>query len=186
MVAKRRLQFGTTPVAKRARQDAPMVIYRGLKPEMKNVITTFAFSAGMIAQNVSINQVSQGTAVNNRIGAKIKIWNIEYMFADDTGASYRLDLVVNNSASATEPTNAYDGPLDRNKSSLLKTQLFHAGSTPNSRGSYGNHRLKLGIVSKFDAASGTTINSNQIVARLTAPAAIPGLRGYFRIWYTDN
>jgi len=81
-------------------------------------------------------------------------------------------------------THTYDQPVDRNSQSVLKTSFLHGGINPNSRGAHVQHKLPLGIITKFRAAAGSTLNSNEIVARITSPATTT-ITGYFRIWYTD-
>jgi len=183
MVAKRRLNFGGSGSAKRARQDAPMVIYRGPKPEMK-YFTVFPLYVSAVSVSTIINRIDQGTAVFNRIGSKVKIWHIEYVLVGDTsGASFRCDLLLNNTTPQLV-THTYDEPVDRNSQSVLRTTFFHGGTNNNARGAHIQHKLPLGIITKFRAASGSTLNSNEIVARITSPATTT-ITGYFRIWYTD-
>ena len=182
MVAKRALNFGT-PRAKRARYEAPMVIYRGVKPEMKyfDVNPTYELETEL---TLTLNGVSQGTATNNRIGAKIKIWRVEYTLSQPSSSnSVRIDLLINNNVGATL-THTYSFLEDRKVVSLLKRTYHHSGTANGPKGMYASCKLPMGVVSKFGGAAGTTINSNQIAARILTPAT-ETIVGTFRIWYTD-
>lgn len=182
MVAKRRLDFGGTTRNTRPRRDTPMVLYRGIKPEMKNLVTPITYTL-LSGASYPINNVGQGSSVADRIGSKIKIWSIDYILTQDQGLSFRVDLVINNNA-GVNPTHAYSNAIARNDFSVLHTKFFHAGATPNARGANLRHKLPLGVVSKYSTGISTSINTNQIVARITSPANTT-LDGYFRIWYTD-
>ena len=181
MVARRRLDF-STPVAKRARHEPAMVLYRGVRPEMKFLVTNIAHTA-TTGSTLTLNQVTQGTTISGRVGAKIKIWRIDYILANSTGNSFRVDLVINNITGSTI-THAYTDPVNRNSLTLLTTKFHHAGSIPNARGANVSHKLPVGVISKFTSAAGTTVNHNQILARVTTQAT-ETITGHFRIWYTD-
>ena len=150
---------------------------------MKYFDTNSSYSADT-AYTLTLNSVSQGTARYNRIGAKIKIWRIDYLLEQNSSSnSVRIDLLINNPAGGTL-TYTYPFMADRNTVTLLKRTIHHSGTSNGPKGMYVSHKLPYGIVCKFTGAAGTTINSNQIVARMltSAPETIVG---NFRIWYTD-
>lgn len=182
MTAKRSLNFGT-PSGKRQKSQPTMVVYRGLKPEMKFFTTTLTHSTST-STSVSIAAPSQGTAVNQRVGAKIKVWRIEYVVAQASGNPVRVDLLINNLAGATI-SSTYDSEVDRNNVALIKTRFHTSGSNNSSLGSYVSHKLPYGVICKYGGSAGTTINTNQIVAHVTTPSSTT-VTGYFRIWFTDN
>lgn len=181
MAAKRSLDFGT-PRRKRTRIQPTLVLYRGVKPEMKYLTTTITYSAA-VAGTYDINGVPQGGAEDNRIGAKIKIWSIEYVLAQASGDPIRVDLLLNNVSGGTI-SHAYDGAIERNKVTVLDTRFLHSGADENSRGVLIRKKLPFGVVSKYTAALGSSVNHNQMVARITTPSSTT-VSGYFRIWYTD-
>jgi len=183
MVAKRRLNFGDSGRAKRPCQDAPLVLYRGVKPEMKYFTTTVVYAAA-VSVSLIINRIDQGTAVFDRIGSKVKIWHVEYVLVGDAaGALFRCDVLLNNTTPQLV-THTYDQPVDRNSQSVLKTTFHHVGQNMNARGALVRHKLPLGLITKFRSSAGSTLNSNELVARITSPA-VTTITGYFRIWYTD-
>ena len=182
MVAKRALNFGT-PTAKKQRVEPTMVIYRGVKPEMKyfDVIPDYAAKTDV---TVTLNDVTQGTGVQNRVGGKIKIWRIEYSLTESSSfATVCVDLLINNTAGGTIP-HTYPFMADRRTVTQLKRTFHQSGTSNGPKGMFVSHKLPLGIVSKFAGAAGTTINHNQIVARILTPAS-ETITGNFRIWFTD-
>ena len=182
MVAKRALNFGT-PNAKRQRMEPTMVVYRGVKPEMKYYDVVLTYSAAQ-AITITLNDVAQGTGVQNRVGGKIKIWRIEYSLQETSSSNTVLvDLLINNTAGGTIP-HTYPFMPDRRSVVALKRTFHQSGTNNGPKGMLVSHKLPMGVVSKFSGAAGTTINNNQIVARILTPAA-EDITGNFRIWYTD-
>jgi len=182
MVAKRALDFGS-PKAKRFRREPTMVVYRGLRPEMKYLVTPVTYSAAT-AQTVTLNSLTQGTDVSGRVGAKVKIWRIDYILqCTSSSNSVRVDLLINN-VTGGSVSHTYAGDIDMKSFTWLKTQFYHSGTSNGPKGINVSHKLPMGVISKYSGASGTTINSNQIVARITT-AGNETIDGYFRIWYTD-
>ena len=182
MVAKRALNFGT-PNAKRQRNETTMVVYRGVKPEMKYYDVVLSYTAST-ALTLTLNDVGQGTGVQNRVGGKIKIWRIEYSLTESTSsATVLVDLLINNTTGGTVG-HTYPFMPDRRTVSSLKRTFHQSGTQNGPKGMLVSHKLPLGVVSKYAGASGTSINSNQIVARILTPAA-EDISGNFRIWFTD-
>ena len=181
MVAKRALNFGT-PSRKRTKAQ-PYVLYRGLNPEMKYHDQIIPYSAKTTV-TLNLCDVAQGTDVDERIGAKIKVWRIEYFLAQVSGDPIRVDLLISNIAGHVF-AHGYDGSIDRQRCSHLKTSVLHSGSSLNSRGALVHHKLPYGVVVKYSGILGSTVNANQLIAQVTTPTATT-ITGYFRIWYTDS
>jgi len=181
MVAKRALNFGTPLYTKRQRRAPSVVVFSGVKPEMKNFIRDVSHSA-VTSSSYFLNNIAQGTSVDGRIGAKIKIYRIEYVLAQISGDPIRVDLLINNTAGGT-PSHAYDEDISRNLHTVLDTRFLHSGASLNSRGAMVSKKLPYPIVAKYTGAT-ATCNYNQIVAHLTTPVATT-VTGYFRIYYTD-
>ena len=182
MVAKRALDFGT-PNAKRTRREPAMVVYRGVRPEMKYLVTPIDYDA-VSAATLTLNSITQGTDISGRVAAKVKIWRIDYILENTASSnSVRVDLLIQNVTGGTV-THTFAGDIDMKSYTWLKTQFYHSGTSNGPKGINVSHKLPMGVVSKYSGAAGTTINSNQIVARITT-SGTETIRGYFRIWYTD-
>lgn len=182
MVAKRALNFGT-PNSKRQKREQTMVIYRGMKSEMKHLVTNITY-AGATVLTLGINTVAQGTSSAERVGSKIKIWRIDYIIENQSSSnSVRVTLQIPNIVGAASALQ-YSGAVARDDVTLLKDTYYHSGTSQSPRGIMQTHKLPLGVVSKYAGAAGTTINSNQIQARITTSGA-ETLVGHFRIWFTD-
>ena len=181
MVAKRALNFGT-PSRKRARIQPTMVLYRSPRPEMKFFETTFAY-AGIATLNLDLNEMAQGSNVNERVGNKIKVWSIEFILAQAAGDPIRVDLLMPNLVT-DNPSHTFSQAVDRKKFNVLLTKFLHSGANENSRGCIVRHKLPYGVVTKFFDSGANSCNSNLIMAHITTPSATT-VTGYFRIWYTD-
>ena len=177
------LNFGT-PNRKRPRRfQQPVMLYRSIKPEMKNLVTTLAYGPA-INLTLGLNVVSQGAATFERIGSKIKIWRIDYMIENvNNSNAVRVTLQIPNIVGAASTQN-FASSVDRESFTLLKDTIYHSGTAQSPRGILQSHQLPVGVVSKYAGVAGTTINHNQIQARITT-SGTETLSGYFRIWYTD-
>jgi len=183
--AKRALNFGTNSSSKRRKTNNTMVLYRGIKPEMKHKHFPIAYSGAATSYNLCINAVPTGNGFAERIGAKLKVWNIEYLFHESNGLDPTLRLDVYLGDTNTDfSTHTLDDPLPRQTYTSLKTMMLYSGSNPNSQGATGNIKLPLGVVTRFTDGAATSINSNSIHIRFTSSVATT-VGGYFRIWYTD-
>jgi len=180
MVAKRALNFGT-PNSKR-QKTAPMVVYRGVKPEMKYFDTIIVHTAALSSSR-RINNISTGTNFNERVGNRIKMHHIEGVIVGSGSQPVRLELLMANDASITSGPNFADA-VDRNAQSHLKTVFLHNGTQPNLNGYWLQHKLPYGVVSRYGDSSASSCNSNAIILSLSCPVAST-ITGYVRIWYTD-
>lgn len=170
--------------SKKARREPTMVVYRGIKPEMKHGSIAISHT-GVTNANLTINPIAAGTNVAGRIGSKIKVWNIEGVFNTSTAYTngLRVDILIPQVA-GTAPTHAFNGAVDRDAFTVLKTIFLNSSSYPSTRGYLLNHKLPLGVVCKYDGPLATDIVSNELVVR-TSTQANTNVDGYFRIWYTD-
>lgn len=182
MVAKRALNFGT-PRSKRARKSvSSMLLYRPLTPEVKFNDLPIVYNSASAA-TFFINSINQGTAVFNRVGAKVKVYKVEYVIAQASGDPVRVDLLLNNVAGSS-PAHTFDTSINRRLFSILSTKYLHSGASLNSRGALVTYNLPYPVIAKFGDALGSTINAGQIAARITTPSATT-VTGYFRVFYTD-
>ena len=182
MVAKRALNFGT-PSSKRRRVNQPLVLYRSPKAEVKNFVYAISYST-VTSASYFINSINQGTAINERVGARIRIHKIDYVLAQSGGEPVRVDLLVNNVAGYTA-AHAFTNSVDHNRYSLLSTRFLHSETSSNSKGCFVKQNLPYPITSKYTTGTGSTINQGQIVARLATPTNAT-ITGYFRVYYTDS
>lgn len=166
--------------SKKARTEPTMVVYRGIKPEMKHAALTISHNT-VIASTRDITAIGVGTNVAQRVGAKIKVFNIEYLLT--SASSFRATLLMPNDANAS-PALSFDTPVERTKDAVLKDTFAHSGSNPDCRGMLGRHKLPLGTVCRYGGPLGTDINDNAIYLTITQPA-VGTVTGYVRIWYTD-
>jgi len=180
--AKRALNFGGNTPNKRQKRST-MVVYRGSKPEMKQMVTTLAYTSST-AQNYRLNDVVAGAGPNERVGAKIKIWSIDGFFESNGSVPLRLDLQVGNNA-ATTSTHTYAQPVDRDGGWVMKQWVASVGSSPNVAGHFFRHNLPMGMITKYANATATSQNSNAINLKITSLTSTSG-SGYARIWYTDS
>jgi len=164
-----------------------MVVYRGLKPEMKNKTIAISYPGGTpaTAYNLHITAVTNGADYNERIGSKIKVWNVEYLMheSNSTDPTMRVDFYLGNSATDFS-THVLDTALDRQKYPSLKTMMLNSGSLPNNQGAFGNLKLPLGVITRYDGTSATSVVSNSIHMRINTSLSTT-VSGYIRIWYTD-
>lgn len=181
MLYKRKGEMQTRS-SKRQKTEPTMVVYRGLKPEMKHGGFTIAH-VGVATSNRLINEIAAGPGINERIGTKIKIHHIEFLVANTSGLGTRVTFLLPRDASAA-PSLSYTTSVDRDRDSVLLDKFYHGNTTPSSSGFLGNHKLPMGIVSKYASGTGTSINSNSIYMLINTAASSTVL-GYVRIWYTD-
>lgn len=178
--AKRALNFGSTP-RKRARMTTRSQSRRvyGTKPEMKyHVLNVTHVTSNATTQ--SINEIPGGPGVLQRVGAKVKIWNIEWVLACQVPT--RVDLILANQASDT-PTNTYPSAIDRTEFNQIEMMQLHPPTTSTAAFS-GNVKLPLGLIAKYNLTAGSSINKGKLYARITSQTN-QTVTGYFRIWYTD-
>lgn len=182
--AKRALNFGPNTPNKRSKNQNTMVLYRGIKPEMKHASVSISHSTAL-ASDLCVNAIPNGTSFENRIGAKIKIWNVEYFVAEYAGTPVTLKLDMYLGDTSTDfSTHLLANAFPREKYTLLKTIVATPHGTPNQDGVYGNHRLPLGVVTRYNSTTAASIVDNAINVRIQTSTATT-VAGYFRIWYTD-
>jgi len=183
MTPKRALNFSTPQSARKRyrRTQAPMR-YFGIKPEMKHKTLTIAHTSTTGA-NLAIPQIAQGTAVDERIGAKVKVWAIEIIMRTTNTSQARFDLLRLND-STTAPTYTFTSFPDRNQVSQLKIQYLNDGTYADPGGYYGIYRFPMGNICKFTDGTGTTCNSGELTLR-TLTLAADTIDGKVKVWYTD-
>lgn len=157
-----------------------MVLYRGIKPEMKHFQTLLTHSSTTNSVR-RINLVPNGSGLFERQAAKIKIHHIEMVLASTE--SIRMTILLPNNEGAT-PSLTYAQSVTRENDNVIKDVFLHSGSSPDARGALVQHKLPLGMVSKFNGTAGTDINSNVLWVVLNQPSN-GTITGYFRIWFTD-
>ena len=185
--ARRRLDF--TPMStsrKRARiAQRPLVLYRGLKPEMKTRVTDLAHTATTYTTQ-TINPIPQGVDVNERIGGKYKIHRIGGMIRSQGDLSVRLTLYV-----PKDPSNllvaGLDTGVDVDDMWVIKDWWLHAGTSPCNRGSFWSHKFPMGVICEMNGtgSGGTDFRKNRILLRIQTPTN-DTVSGFSRVWYTDN
>lgn len=180
--AKRALQFGSGTPAKRQRMTTRSMSRRvyGIKPEMKDFSVTVSHSAATASDHL-LSAINNGSAEYERIGAKVKFWNIECCFVSPE--SFRLDLYIPNDPTTTS-THTYSTAMDSESYTKLGTYYFNNNVSGKYEGQYFFHKLPLGVVSKWSGTAGTTVVKNAIQARITTHSSTT-VTGYFRLWYTD-
>lgn len=165
-------------------RNATMVVYRGLKPEMKHAAVAVSHT-GVTSSDLCLNALSNGNQYFERIGAKIKVWNIEYFFFESSGNTVTLKMDMYLGDTSTDfSTNALNSAFPRQEYTLLKTIVATNNGVPNHDGVYGNHKLPMGVVSRYNASTGASLVDNAINVRIQTSTAT-NVSGYFRIWYTD-
>jgi len=157
-------------------------IYRGNKTEMK-FFDTDIVHASTTGSSTTINFVPNTTAVQGRVGNKIKIWRVEMMLASSNSTPILVRLVLPKDPTAfVLPT--FTTFIDPGTATVLKTQYLHNGAQPNTSGYHCNHKLPLGLVSEYNDIAGTDLTKNNLLAVFNQP--IGGtINGTTRIWFTD-
>jgi len=179
MVAKRALNFGT-PNSKR-QKTAPMVLYRGLKPEMKFFDTPIVHTTS-VGTSWRINNIATGAVHDQRVASKIKMHHIEGVIVGSSSQPIRIEIYNAFDASNTGIV-GYANALDRRTASHLRTVFLHNGTQPNLNGYWLQHKLP-GIVARYADTSSSSCVSNAITVSISLPVAAT-VTGYLRIWYTD-
>lgn len=181
--AKRKLNFGPSPYAKRRKTMAYIPQpYRVIKPEMKHVVIPLVHAAAGSIR--SLTAIASGADNGQRVGNKIRIYNIEYVVSGGTPFSSRLDLCVGNDATLPgAPIVTFDTALDRQAYTSLKTRFMNNGSASQA-GFMGFHKIPGGLLVKYGGPTAASVNSNNLLANVATPSSAT-LSGYFRIWYTD-
>ena len=180
--AKRALNFGNTP-NKRQKAET-MIIYRGLKSEMKFRVTPIVHASTTLSAT-TFNLITQGALAQQRIGNKVKIWRLQVIGATSNSTPCRLDITIPKDAQQTAPpVTTYQTFLHPPTDTTLRTVYLQNGANPNNNGFYVQHKLPMGVVSQFDGAGASDITTNKIRAVFTQPIA-GTIEGELRIWYTD-
>jgi len=178
--AKRALNFGT-PNAKRQKTNSTMVVYRGLKPEMKYIDTPIVHTTS-IGTSWRINNIASGAASDQRVGTKIKMHHIEGVIVGSASQPVRIEIYNAFDASVTGVV-PFGAAIDRKTASHLRTIFMHNGCNPNLNGYWLQHKLP-GTVARYADTSSSSCNSNAITVSLSLPVAAT-VTGYLRLWYTD-
>ncbi len=182
--AKRALNMGTSPYAKRARYTRTTTrsvgrVY-GSKPEMKDYNLAISHAA-TTASDYQVNEIANGANEAQRVGTKIKQWNIECLLV--SSLPVRIDLYMPHDPTTTV-AHSYSQQLDTESLTKLGTYFFSPKTSGTDEGFHFFHRLPLGVVTKFTGTAGNTAVKNLIQARVTTTANTT-VGGYIRIWYTD-
>ena len=180
MVAKRMLDFGT-PRRVRRRQ-APVVLYRSIRPEIKYKQFNLTYST-VASTTQFLSSIGQGSGVDERIGAKVKIYKVEYILAQTSGDPIRVDISINNVADAT-PAHTFSQAANRTTQTMLSTKFLHSGANLNSRGGMVVVKMPYPVMSKYTGSGSDTVSSGQVIAHITTPTTTT-ITGYFRVYYTD-
>jgi len=175
------LDFGT-PRRQRRRQ-APLLLYRSVRPEIKYKQFNVTAYNNISAATFFISAIGQGSDVQDRIGARVKIYKVEYILAQTSGESIRVDLSINNVAGST-PSHTFTQAANRTTQTMLSTKFLHSGANLNSRGAMVLYKLPYPLLSKYTSSSAASGSSGQLVAHVTTPTTTT-VTGYFRVYYTD-
>jgi len=173
----------STPYMSNKRMKYTPRVYRTLavKPEMKHIAFPITH-ATTTASNTDCSLVAQGTSNLQRVGNKIKIWNMQATLT--TTQSIKVDMLLPVDASATLPTYAIATPPDRDELTQLGTYAINPQNGGNVQVAQISKKFPMGIVTKYTGSASTTCNKNKLVVRITSPVNAT-VTGYFQIWYTD-
>lgn len=187
MVARRRLDFSTPASAsKRQKTAPPLILYRGLKSEMKYFDTNIPYT-NLTATSVCINLVGAGAAIGSnsgRIGNKIKIHRITGIVTETSSSNTVRVMLLLPKVAATPPAVNFGQPVDPAEMLTLYDKFHNNGTNFGATGSHINVKLPLGIVAHYDGQLSTSINRNAIymaVATVAQESCVVNAR----IWYTD-
>lgn len=159
-----------------------MILYRGIKPEMKYKETDIVHASATYSFT-TFNLLDVGAGVSNRIGNKVKIWRAEVVGATSNSTPCRLDIVLLSDAT-TLTAYTYTTFVDPAEGTNFRTTYLHNGAHINNNGFHINHKFPMGIVSKYSGTATLPID-NRLMAIITQPIA-GTVNGTLRIWYTDN
>jgi len=163
-----------------------LTVFAGSKSEMKNRVTPISYSS-QSANNTICNGITQGTAIDQRVGSSVKIHRIEGHLRSVGDQSIRATLYVPKVGAATSLAGNLTGQVDLNDYWVIKDWWLHAGTSPCNRGSFFSHKFPLGVVSKYaigSTAAAGDFRANLIQLRLQTPAS-DTIQGYIRVWFTD-
>lgn len=178
MLYKRKGEMQTRS-SKRQKPEPTMVVYRGVKPEMKHC--SYIISHSAVATSNRLLSVAAGTGIQERVGNKVKVHHVEVLFGASGGL--RVSLLLPNDASAG-PSLSFTTSVDRDRDAVLYDKFFHNNTTPSSNGAIIRHKLPMGIVQRYASTTAASVNSGSIYLCLNTPAPAT-VTGYVRIWYTD-
>lgn len=200
MVAKRALDFSKVTdmsVSKRLKKVERQV--RLNRPEMKSI--TFSASGNVPAQvsgppvvngilQTLATNISQGDAVNQRLGDKVRVWRIEVRGAQRTGLdTYILQNHGNNSFSG-QSTGQYLGAflLDSISNNVF-TEWQHIQIPNEDDGSFGRfkrvQKFRNGMIVRYSGSVATPVDNGLIVATVNTTNTALAATYSMRVWFTD-
>lgn len=182
MVARRRLDF-TSPSKKRRTTNQPLVLYRGLRPEMKFFDTAIPYNS-KTTLSTCVNLLSVGGSNGDRIGTRIKMYRIQARIYQTVNTTpVRIDIIIPN-VPDVGPTISYASLTNHLVDRSIFTKYLHSGTTNAPLGYFLNHKLELPLTAKYGGNTGTDINHNAIYFVMSTPAT-ETITCNVRVWYTD-
>jgi len=185
---KRTVTYESAPIAKRLRRVEAMA--RANRPEMRT--KTFSVD-GTIATatlvNAEITSISQGDAINERSGDRIKVWRVEVRgISSDELDQYLLQL-----RTTSLPTIASFGPspgaylLDSETNSRFTEwkhyrNVYAKGVTDPVKFQL---KFKNGIVVRYNGSSTSPVDNGLVYTVLNRTTTSHTNKVSVRVWYTD-
>jgi len=179
--AKRALDMGSMPAPKRLRRSTrPVALYRLTKPEMKTGALAIAHSA-TTGSNLDLTNIAQGTGNSERLAGKVKFWNFDIV--GQANYPIRIDFVIPRITNSL-PSYSATSQIDYSEGQVLATYMFNPANHASYDLFHYNLKLPYGIVSTWDGAAGSTIQTHQIICRITSFYNAT-VNGAVRLSFTD-
>lgn len=161
------------------------MIMRQPNAEMKFLTTTISHNATTQSNTVT-TLIPNGSSSAERIGRKVKFWNLELCMSQTSTTSEIYRVVVYRPkadvADRLTLSNA-SSPVDIRKFHVLHDQWVGVGN--DLRGLKKYLKFPYGIIGDYETTSGSSYASGPVVVSITSPGS-DTIEGYTRMYFTDT
>lgn len=160
---------------KRKRKSLPRSIVPESKYNNKSIDTS-----GVTNVITACVDIGAGTNINNRIGRKIRIKSVEYMFRVPSDVPVRACLYVPKDPDAVLSIAGSTGSIRNEQFWTVHDMLWEANGSQTS-GCY-RHTFPLGMVVEFSGSGDVVKNNLKLILQTDSSATF---EGHTKVWYTD-